>query len=340
MPPASTLAPLSSTDRHLLQRLAQAKRTEWLLTLALAPLLVLGVAFVFWIAKFEASESDQPWLVAFGLGLALFGALCVGTAWQRRRRQTTPLREALAHGQKQVTRGRLIALEVCAGNSLRYRLASQVLELSPILDQVSNQLPLLGTRLLAAQSLRDTDVELHWIALSSGLSVLLQAHYPAAPAAQRQMHGTNQQDTAPVLRQELRLGAVVAGVSLVVWLFEAWASGFDGGLMIFLAAGLILAIALWVLAFSLPRWLRARRSPVGLWLSGPVTEIITARVRLGRRWTDSVWHRIDGELWCPETGAAQALAEPVRLRALLPARLRHGYEVVLFESARDPAKAG
>lgn len=212
----TSTTPLSPEDRHLLARLARSRRLEWRLVLVLGPLALGMGLLVLWIARTQLHGDDRTLSTAFALGVLCLTTLSIRATWQRQQRQGAPLREVLAHGHKQITRGTLAAVRAAPGGSVAYQLDDQAFTMTPILDQVGGLPPLLVERLHSIETVHDAEVELHWIALPCGQRLLLQAHYLPASAARWQVQPRDAEDVARVVSAEKRFLAISAGIFALV----------------------------------------------------------------------------------------------------------------------------
>lgn len=105
--------------------------------------------------------------------------------------------------------------------------------------------------------------------------------------------------------------------------------------MVLLGIVMLLCMAV-VGSLSALRLCRARQSRACVQIQGPVTETLTARVRVGRYRSLVTWYRIGGVTWSPETGTTPALGQRHILHALAPTGAGPGYDVILSEPAEPP----
>lgn len=306
-------ASMTAGDGTALQAFLRSQRQLQKLD-ALAILAALLPAVVLLVRSWPPSMPTVAMLLA-AIGFAGWRL----RATLQRRRRCGPLRHALVEGRKQLTRGRLTAIDAVQPGYLAYRLVGGALTLHPLTTPLD--LPETTTRMRITglqHVLTDRDVVLHWLSFGPERGVLLQVEYPALPAVQR--HDMPIDDA--VLQRASWRGRELLGVLAIVFpvllLIVLGPGGFSWPLVLqTLAIG---GIALVVIAACLALWRRRvahRQSRVSV-LRGSVTEVLGARISSGRHVRHDTWYRVGAMLVCP--GAAldgvAAVGSLVRIEVL------------------------
>ncbi|MET0543836.1 MAG: hypothetical protein ABWZ88_18995 [Variovorax sp.] len=290
--------PLAPRDIELLRRASASSRAGPATLVFCSIALVVCSVLLLFMARELATFPDMA-LAARALALLVL-LLAPVVFWLGRRRDrkgTAFFDAAIAHGRKFVVQGRLQDAELLPPHRIRYTIDGQTLDAMPLLGLDTRSSCPAGRSLVSFRALANTPVELHCIAWNPGTWLLLQAHYPAARRAARKQRAALTADRRRAGFADRRFMTIVAaGLSALV-LVIAWQSGFDATMTGFIA-GYMALVWVAVLAFgAVPGWIRARRHLVLHTVSGPVTEICTARVPTGRRLVEASWYRIDGQLF-------------------------------------------
>ncbi|MFT4268945.1 MAG: hypothetical protein QM586_17265 [Xenophilus sp.] len=316
------LRALSSDDLDLLRRTAWAAAAYMRVNLAGVLLLACaapGLAVGVFTTSMDSTSQSLLLLFAVGI-LALAVAIALKTC-KERVRLLRPLRQALAGGQgKSVTEGLLDRVDR-DGSRLRYVIGGQAIALRVALG-LDTTISLLTDRLLRGiRHLPHQPVALHWLPLAEDDGLLLKADYPLAGPAVRSERSATPADRARARRGDSLVMLVLAAFAAAAVAFTAVATDFKGIAIVCvtLIAGLFwlgAAAVLW-----LPGFIRQRACTRLETVTGPVTEIITARVKFGKSGAmDLHWYRVAGTLICPfGMDARPGLGQTVRIQHLVRA---------------------
>jgi hypothetical protein len=236
-------------------------------------------------------------------GLCFFVLMIVAASWtwRHRRRTMRPMREAIARNQKHVVRGTLTRVETLdwPRNRLRYFIDGEAVEVELLLKIDSRKSYTFNLKLGRFEYPDNVPVELHCIVLGPDITLLLQAQYPDTPQATRTVRPVGASDLAWVRKKIRFVLIVMAGIgcflTMVIGL-GARSSYTPRELAVVLAA-------IWILTlffFVSPTQRQARNNAKVVVIEGPVTEIVSAHVRIGRNGMDLQWYRVGGALFCPE----------------------------------------
>ncbi|MDR6990642.1 hypothetical protein [Luteimonas sp. 3794] len=301
-------SPLDDTDRATLHVVLRRER---------------HYAFMHLLGAFGAAAPAI--VVAFldtGLPLALtVAAVATGVcAWQLRRffhwRTTSArLRRALAMGMKSTTQGALSGVEVVQPGHLRYRVDGDVLILRPLaapLEQADTAAHMHVTRF---EHVPATDVVLHWVPLTARRGALLGVEYSALPAPER-VEVT--MDAAAVERSgwQVRQLAILLSVGLLVVILISITNYGFGLHQLLQTLGIAAGAGAVIFACNRVRVRRLLRGGTQMTVvRGVVSEVLSARVRAGRRTLHHTWYRVGNMLVCPPTSMRGAIGvgSPVTL---------------------------
>lgn len=255
---------------------------------------------LFWMAFSSGTSSDDRLFPAC-MALVLLGAACGSGYWIWRRRRVPRLsRDAIARNQKRVVRGMLSKVEIVADGRLRYVIDDAAVEVDLLLGLGATMSYLLQRPIRNFQYLDDMVVELHCVALGPDITLLLQAQYPFAKPATRTERPV-QPDDRDRAGKEVKMVAIVAPCLCFIVPLLAWMIGrVEPALAVALGVFTAFIVAVTLPFIVLPRLLRARRSAGVVTVEGPVTEIVSSRVLIGRTTSATVlWYRVGGVMFCP-----------------------------------------
>lgn len=291
-------APLSPDNLRALRHALSAGRLEARLGFGGAVLLLACSAPLGLALHGRPAGSDRIVLAALLATVLLFVCLLLRKLLRQRARLWRPLAEAMAGGGKQVTHGRLHALEAAGEGGLRYTVDGEVLHLWPLAGPFDGPGLAPGQRIDRLQHLAGTEIALHWLPIAPQQGLLLEAHYPEAPPATRRTRPSEDGDHRRAAWHARELILVLALALPAGTLPLAFAGGFDAGRL-----GLTLAIGLLTCgAIAALGWLQVRRrAGRGLrlaTLTGPVTECFRTP-RSGKHRPARHWYRVGGVLVCP-----------------------------------------
>ena len=295
--PAAQSAPLSPDNLRTLRHVLSSGRLEARFGIGGAIALLAGCAPLGLALHGRSAGSDRIILAAMLATVLLFACLLLRKLLRRRTRLWRPLAEALADGAKQVTHGHLHALEAADEGGLRYTVDGEVLHLWPLASPFDGPGLAPLQRIDRLQHLAGTEVALHWLPIAPQQGLLLEAHYPEAPA-RRRSRPSEDGDHRRAAWHARELILVLALALPAGTLPLTFADGFDaGGLGLTLAIGLLTCGAIAVLG-----WLQVRRrAGRGLrlaTLTGPVTECLRTPPG-GKHRPARHWYRVGGVLICP-----------------------------------------
>lgn len=296
---------LTAQDLALL-RCASAGRA--LLTgLAVGLLLCFGVAGVRMAHSLvtDSLQGDSLVVSSCIAGACLAVAVAISLwMFRRRRRITQPLRAAVRQDQKRILRGRLKKVEILPRGRLRYTLGDEAIQVDLLLGESIRASHIFGRPLESFEHLNDMVVELHCIEIGTDIVLLLQVHYPETQSAARSERPATASDRGRADNLSRSVALAMAGAGLLAVLVTSLAVRHPAVAVIVVGSIAAIVWAATMLFFVLPRRARARRSATVATITGPVTEIISARIQHGRTAVsfDVRWYRIGGTLFCP-TGA-------------------------------------
>jgi len=211
-----------------------------------------------------------------------------------------PLQKALSqHLPKTVAKGILDSVSIMPTGTLRYVIDGVPLDVTVILG-TTNRLSYSQHPIKNIQRHIGSETQLHYLELESDVKLLLQVFDEPCTQIQRELRRVQKNEWKRHLKHDIELMMNMCVILNVLMFFFGL---FIGG--IFLAIFVVL-VGLAVLGlvnaiFILPKWFRLRRTTHMMQISGIVTEVVTARILMGRRPMNVEWYRVGGQLYYLET---------------------------------------
>jgi len=200
---------------------------------------------------------------------------------------------------KTVVKGVLDSVYIMPTGTLRYVIDGVPLDVTVILG-TTNRLSYSRHPIKNIQRNIGSEIQLHYLELDSEAKFLLQVFDKPCTQIQRELRRMQKNEWKGHLKPDIEL---MMNMCVIVAVLMFCFGFYIGGIIAAIALTLLSLVVLGLVnaIFILPKWFRLRRTTHMMQISGIVTEIVTARILVGRRPMNVEWYRVGGQLYYLET---------------------------------------
>lgn len=331
---------LSESDVSLLENAVFASRINGRVVMAGILIALVGMFLAFGI--FISGRATGLGISAVFIVPLVMSILTVFliVAYDKLQRNRSSIEQALKKALSQrlpktVVKGILDSVSIMPTGTLRYVIDGIPLNVTVILG-TTNRLSYSRHPIKNIQRHIGSEIQLHYIEMNSEVKLLLQVLDEPCTQIHRELRRVQKNEWKRHLKPDIELMMNMCVIVAVLMLFLGF---YIGGIVAAIALALLSLVVLGLVnaIFILPKWFRLRRTTHMMQISGVVTEIVTARILVGRRPMNVEWYRVGGQLHYLDTDDGNLkIGEKVVLEITCDLHGRRaGIPFILKEDAAD-----